>query len=215
MAKREEIIEYLKANPAFLTEQQDLLEELGLNHSQYAVSFHERQIQVLKKREQQHQTRLNQLIDNAKANQLLESSLHQTAKWLLANCRESGHPSCDRLADFIEGEFKVDRTVILIEATVHQKQIKAIYPAIIQRVAHRGSVCDDRLPTTLKGSLFGSSQTPIKSCAFIPLTWQNKPKGVMVLGSKATDRFTPEMGVLFLDRLGELASTYLQPDLSN
>jgi uncharacterized protein YigA (DUF484 family) len=56
------------------------------------------------------------------------------------------------------------------------------------------------------GQWFGEEESILKSFAYVPLRG-DKVFGLLVLASEDPQRFYPEMGTLYLERLGELVST--------
>jgi len=55
------------------------------------------------------------------------------------------------------------------------------------------------------GQWFGEAETILKSFAYVPLRG-DKVFGLVILASEDPQRFYPEMGTLYLERLGELVS---------
>jgi len=214
MPKRQEIVDYLKAHPDFFEAHQELLAEMKLDGEKGATPFYERQIQVLKERAHQHRAKLDFIVNSAQANQYLELALHRLARGLIRQNHDTS-PSYDSLIAAIKTEFDVDKIVVLRQRDPAAMPTKTDYDSIRQRVAHRGSVCDDRLSSSFINTLFAEDQQKIKSCAFIPLTHSDELRGVMILGSANQNRFQPDFGVMFLDRLGELSSAYLHRYLSD
>lgn len=57
-------------------------------------------------------------------------------------------------------------------------------------------------------SWFGETNAPLKSFALIPLRGENV-FGLLAMSSEDAQRFYPEMGTLYLKRIGELLSVAL------
>jgi hypothetical protein len=62
--------------------------------------------------------------------------------------------------------------------------------------------------------LFGEPAPLLKSFSIIPLA-SGEPFGVLALGSEDPQRFYPEMGTVYLKRIGEMAATALSRHLKN
>ncbi len=60
---------------------------------------------------------------------------------------------------------------------------------------------------------FGEAAPHLRSFAYLPLRAGEQSAGLMVLASEDAQRFYPEMGTLFLQRLAETVSSALQPHL--
>ncbi|NKB63698.1 MAG: DUF484 family protein [Gammaproteobacteria bacterium] len=215
MSKVQEVVDYLKANPDFFVHYPELLADMDFSKHSETPSFHQRQLQVLKDREYEQQTRLDIIMDSAKANLQLEQGLHNLSARLISHQHEKAGQSSEKLIELIIELFIVDRISIILEKNENNPESKVDYSFLSQRVAHRGSICDDRLASALIVSIFGQSEKKIRSCAFLPLSFEEKIKGVMVIGSIDQDRFKPGFGVMFLDQLALLSSAYLQPDLTD
>ena len=198
MTKSEEVAEYLRQNPAFFDEHQDVLAELQVGDDQQP--FHQRQVQVLKQRHSAEQARYAMVVDSARNNQELELSLHQLAQKLLREA--NGSPEKAEL--IITDHFSLERVRVFVD----EKQSGEELELMKKRVLHGASVCDDRVSSQLLGALFGENNT-VKSCAFIPLKCERHNVGVAVLGAVDGDRFQPGMGTIYLDRIGELVGSFL------
>jgi uncharacterized protein YigA (DUF484 family) len=61
---------------------------------------------------------------------------------------------------------------------------------------------------------FGESASQLKSFAMVPLR-HGATFGLLVMASEDAERFYPEMGTLYLQRIGELASASLAPFVMN
>ena len=234
MPKSREVADYLKAHPEFFAEYPDLLAAINQSAAADAVPahkrIHERQVQALRERNQRQQARFDQLLDTAHSNHDLDFGLHQIAVALLnPDDIDAKDPSAP--GRLVKSRFDMDDVAIFLSAKLPAKPpakksaqkdghktkqqtkqkpaaAQVDYEMLSQRVEHLGSVCDDRVSSQLGTALFPHAAA-IASCAFVPITHQQKLYGVMVLGSADRERFQPDMGVLILDRLGQLLGAYL------
>lgn len=200
-----EVAEYLKKHPQFFVQHQDLLMNMELPQQSGEMPFHERQVQALRERHDAQQARLDWMVDTARSNQDLAHELHHLAINLLAL---AGQKSPSDLAALVQSRFEIEEVAIFMASQQQDYPPQMDYSLLCQRVAHCGSVCDDRISTQLSAQVFPQSAA-MGSCAFIPLAHQQKIYGVMVLGASERQRFQPSMGVLILDRLGQLLGAYL------
>ncbi|MGI9316322.1 MAG: DUF484 family protein [bacterium] len=198
MTKSEEVAEYLRQNPAFFEEHQDVLADLQVGDTQ--LPFHQRQVQVLKQRHSAEQARYEMVVDSARNNQELELSLHQLAQKLLSE--KQGSPGSAEA--IIAAHFSLRH----VKVCVDDSQFGEEFALMKKRVLHGASVCDDRVASQLLESLFGN-QNNVESCSFIPLQHNQKSIGVVVLGSNERSRFQPGMGTIYLDRIGQLVGAFL------
>lgn len=198
MIKSEEVAEYLKKNPAFFDEHQDVLAEIQLGADQQP--FHQRQVEVLKERHSAEQARFEMVVDSARSNQELEQSLHELAQRMLSE-KQDGSVSAENI---ITSHFSLKHVKVCLEG----EQFGDDLDLMKKRVAHGASVCDDRISSQLLEALFGE-QNGVESCAFVPLNHAGKGIGVMVLGAEEGQRFQPGMGTIYLDRIGQLVGAFL------
>lgn len=198
MTKSEEVAEYLRQNPAFFDEHQDVLAELQIGGDQQP--FHQRQVQVLKQRHSAEQARYEMVVDSARNNQELELSLHRLAQRLL---RESPGNS-ERAESIVADHFSLGS----VKVCVDDAQFGEEFGLMKKRVSHGASVCDDRVSSQLLNVLFEDSHE-VQSCAFVPLKCGESALGVLVLGAIDSGRFKPGMGTIYLDRIGELVGAFL------
>ena len=207
----QQVIDYLKQHPSFFKEHAALLCNLDISGDK-GTPFHERQIKALQERENQQQTSIDFIVDNAKNNQRLESDLLAVAIHLLG--KQDGNDSVETISALIKRQFNVHDVIVLLD-NPHDACRHAKYDDVRQRVAHHSSICDDRVASNLLVALFSQNFKTIKSCAFVPLVFADEINGIMVLGSSSATRFQAGIGVVFLDRLGRLIGGYLQGRKSN
>ncbi|MDD9857814.1 MAG: DUF484 family protein [Gammaproteobacteria bacterium] len=204
MPNSREVADYLEKHPDFFTQRRDLLAAMDLPEASGATPFHERQVRALRDR----QARLDRMLDTVRDNQHLEQELHQVAVELL---NRDGLDGSGAPAALVEARFGLDAVAIFLSSQIARQPASAAqvdYPSLCRRVEHLGSSCDDRVSSKLSASLFPDAGA-IASCAFVPLARGQALCGVMVLGAADSQRFQPGMGVLILDRLGQLISAYL------
>jgi hypothetical protein len=58
-------------------------------------------------------------------------------------------------------------------------------------------------------SWFGEAAPQVRSCALVPLRREGETFGLLALGAESERRFYPEMGTVYLERIGEMASVAL------
>lgn len=204
MPNSREVADYLEKHPDFFTERRDLLAAMHLPETPGDTPFHERQVRALRDR----QARLDRMLDTVRDNQHLEQQLHQVAVELL---NSDGLDGPGAPAALVKARFDLDAVAIFLSSRMARQPAstpQVDYPSLCRRVEHLGSSCDDRVSNKLSASLFPEAGV-IASCAFVPLARRQALCGVMVLGAADARRFQPGMGVLILDRLGQLVSACL------
>lgn len=206
--------QYLRQHPDFFQRHSELLNHLTIpdTESGAAISLIERQVDVLRDDKRSLEQRLHELVDVARQNEILSQRLQQVA--LMIARATDVNTLLDRLPEVLRREFtlvcasvRIGRNDSLQRSELVDRN-DANYIGLLERTAHGRSVCDDRLPESLLSYLFGDSAKAIRSTALIPLMGE-KPMGVLGLGASDPDRFCPEMGTVYLDRLGELVEAGL------
>ena len=207
MPTPEEVISYLKQNVDFVEEHKSLLSELVCGDTPDSSPFADRQIQVLKDRERRQNAKFDLIVDNARSNKQLEDELLEMAIYLLGEGHLAQNPG-QAITTMLVRQFDIRDAAVIVDSEDMDSR-HANFHEIRQRVAHLGSVCDDRVSSALLEGLFGDNSPEIKSCAFVPIQYSGELTGILALASTDRERFQPEMGVLFLDRIGCLIGAYL------
>ncbi len=213
----EAVAKYLEENPDFFSQHADLLEKLSIPHLENdgAVSLIERQVRVLRDKNRTQQQQLRDLIQIARENETLGDRIHHFTLALA----DAG--SLDDVLGTVQGtlreDFKLDATTLLIkprgrDARGRPEFVSATdkcFSALLARIGTTKAVCDNTLDATLLDYLFNRHGPPIHSVALIPIGGR-APWGVLALGAVDPKRWRPDMGTVYLIRLGELVTRALQ-----
>jgi len=213
----EAVATYLESNPDFLLARPELLSRLTIPHETRgrAVSLIERQVQVLREGQRSLRTNLNELVEIARQNESLGERVHKFAIGLF----DSG-----TLDDVLEAtyhamrhDFQVD--VCVARLGVHLADAAAPRPEFVDADDHRfldlqkkvgraRTVCEDHIEKPVHQYLFGRLESPVTSYALVALG-RNARLGFLALGSREPGRFRPEMGTVYLSRMGDLVAAAL------
>ena len=211
----QEVVAYLEKHPDFLQKHEDLLESMQVPHiaGTGMVSLIERQVEVLREKNNSQGLRLDVLIDNARINEDLTEKLHQYSLHLSATSglTELVQSASEDLCKL----FDIDEVSIHIKPEYQDEnmQMSSIsdkaYTAILDTLGTEPCKCHNKLDDELMVSLFAETASSLKSCALLALDAPHRI-GIIALGSSDQDRFTPDMGTLILTRLGEQFSAALR-----
>lgn len=200
-----QVYDFLKDNPSFIEKHWNLFAEHVPSSEDLGNVFLKKQVETLSQRQSEQDKTIKHILDITKNLEQMQDMLMGFSKFLL----DQGHPSLDPV-DFVVRvmgeEFNIDNVVIFEESS---EAHCACYHELRQRVAHRSSICDDRVSKSLLKQIFGKDAKSIKSCAFVPILQSQAIVGVVVLGSSDAERFHPDLGVLYLNRIGSLIGSYL------
>lgn len=219
----EAIAEYLQANPDFFTRNSELLADLQLPHSTggAAISLIERQVSVLRGRNEQIEAKLRDFMQVAQSNDEIANNIHALAVLLMrTGLMRSG--DCGAVVATLEEQlrttFKADRPVLVLfdEAAGDNgdgqflRRISRKHPSIgpfrtfLQASQARcGTVRD-----TQRDFLFGEADVEVGSVALIPLG-ECCEIGFLAIGCRDPDHFHPGKSIDFLTRIGELVAAAL------
>jgi uncharacterized protein YigA (DUF484 family) len=206
----EEVAQYLKQHPQFFDEYADVLADIYVSHPHggRAIPISERQIVTLRDKNHILQDKLRELIKFGEENDVISEKMHRLAIALLA---------FTHLNDFLCGLNSILRdnfSVPHVELRLWNVKCDGIemskfittnadIHASINNLLH--PYCGPQLTDEIKG-WFGESAAHLRSFSMIPLRTK-QTIGLLVLGSEESQRFYPEMGTLYLKRLGDLVST--------
>jgi len=215
-----EIATWLAANPDFFQHQGELLATLRLPHGAGGtISLVERQIEVLREKNQAGEARLAELVGIARANEQLAARIHQfTRRLMRAPTRRAVLAQME--AAFREN-FDIMQTVLLLFGNPGAeagdlrfvRQVAATDPTLagFETLLTSGRPRCGQIRDTQRDFIFGVDSAGIGSVALVPLA-DVAPLGLLVLGSHSRERFHPGMSTDFLARLGELIGDALARD---
>jgi len=208
----EEVVQYLRAHPDFLSEHSELLDVLTVPHPRHghAISLTERQLHVLRGKIRQLEQRLAELIQFGEQNDVIGEKVHCLATSLLVANGCDG--KCRALLDSMRNEFVVPHVALRIWNAPAPWEGEAFQPVSegVRAFADGMSRPYCGAPVNVDTlDWFGEMAPHIRSVALIPLRRGNQVAGLLALGSEEPERFYSEMGTLYLERIGALASAAL------
>lgn len=202
------VAEWLAANPDFFERHADLVADLRIPHKVGgARSLVEHQLTVLRHQLDTERRRLSHLISRAREYETLAGRLHALVLQLIAA------PDLPRvtavLREALCKEFKAEAvTLKLFDVPPAAEMDDPLVGAFRDFVDRTHSLCGP-LEAARNEVLFGEQAETIRSAALIPIRGEPRA-GVLAIGSSDPERFRPEMGTEFLDRLGEVVSQRLR-----
>jgi len=206
---------YLSMHPEFFERHADLLAQLIIPdpHNGQAISITERQIAALREKSRQLEAKLAELIRFGEENDAISDKMHYLA---LALMGAGDFASVLRaLYSHLGGAFAVPHValrlwdVAVVDGLADQAEFAAVsgeaksFATALSR-PYCGPGGGLEIP-----SWFGERGAQVRSLALMPLKRGNETIGLLALGSEETQRFYPEMGALFLVRIGDMAGAAL------
>ena len=180
-------------------------------HDGRAIPLSQRQILALRDKNQILQDKLEELILFGKENDAIAEKMHDLAVSLL---------TFRRLPDLLNGLIFALRENFLVPHTAlriwnigvdeplppESLPVSSEVHSIAESLPH--PYCGPHVPDEIR-SWFGEQGEHLRSFAMTALR-QDQTIGLLVMGSEEPQRFYPEMGTVYLARLGELASAALR-----
>lgn len=217
MANAEEVVRYLQDNPGFFEEYAELLAQIYIPHPHggRAIPIAERQILTLREKSRMLEGKLAELIQFGEENDAIGEKMHRLCLALLP--AGELRALLQALYYNLREDFAVPHAALRLwrpDAAAAEADAVEFAPATeeLRRYAEslEHPVCGaDANPEVL--SWFGDAAAQLRSVACMPLRDGSKACiGMLALASEDAKRFYPEMGTLYLKRLGELLGAALE-----
>ena len=212
--------DYLATHPDFFEHHSTLLNALNLPHATGgAVSLVERQISVLRQKDMKLEKQLKELIEVARANDLLSAKIHELTMQLFA--APDLKTTVIALEEGMRSGFSADQAVLVvfgdpnafgdIDASrffrVVEKNDDALSP--FKTFLGSSSARCGQIRDAQRSFLFQEDADEVGSAALVPLT-DGEEIGFLAIGSADAGRFHPGMSIDFLTRLGDLVAGALK-----
>jgi uncharacterized protein len=211
------VAEYLQTYPDFFERNSPLLTKLRLPHLRDAgatVSLVERQVEVLRERNQSLDRKLKELVDVARANDALADRIHRLSQRLIrartlletisaveTSLREDFDAMHSVLVLFLEQARSLEGAGrFLRSAEPTDPDIKSFESLLQSGKPRCGQIRDGQ-----RDYLFGKDSVEIGSVALTPLGPKGE-LGILAIGASDAERFHPAMSTEFLSRIGELVT---------
>ncbi len=213
-----QVAEFLQTHPDFFERHAALLARLRLPHrrdSAATVSLVERQVEVLRERNQSLERKLVELVEVARSNDLLAERIHRLSQRLIraadlratigaleTSLREDFQAMHAVLLLFLEGArgLETDTGRFLRVTGADAADVKTF-----ESLLHSGKPRCGQIRDSQRDYLFGVDSVEIGSVALTPLGPKGE-LGMLAIGASDATRFHPGMSTEFLARIGELAT---------
>ena len=209
------VADYLLANPDFFERHGSLLARLKLPHHRgsAAISLHERQLHVLREKHAALEDKLRELIENARANQVVVDRVHRLTLRLLLSRDARG--ALDAIDASLREDFGASNWVMLITDPSLQELAGLDCPQlrVVAREApelrvfatffESGRPRSGHIRENQRDYLFGAGGAKVGSTVLLPLG-DRASLGLLAIASPDSERFKPTMSTDFLTRIGEL-----------
>lgn len=205
--KSDSVAEYLQKNPEFFNEHEDLLAGIVISHPYggRTISLSERQMIMLRERNKELEKKLVDWVEVAKENEALQAKVHHYTLALLG-----AHDLATKQAVATR---KLQEIFTVPHAVMHLwKEQPPSAEMMVFSDQNSKPICVHQ-PVHDTQQWFGEAAKHLRSFAYIPLRNDTQSIGMLVLASEDAQRFYPEMGTMFLQRIAELVSSAMRPHL--
>ena len=206
----DQVAEFLRQNPGFFENHVDILMGLQIPHPHggRAVSISERQLVAVREKSKLLEDKLHELIQFGEENDAVGEKVHRLA------CRLIDAPSLDAALDTLYldllDHFAVPHVAVRLwnvaEENPDTKEFSRTAPEMRQFVEKMTAPYCGHHAVYESQAWFGEAAAHLKSFALVALAREGLDFGVVALASEDPKRFYPEMGTLYLARIGELLS---------
>lgn len=212
--KSQEIVNYLQNNPKFFEDHADVLADIYVPHPHggRTIPLAERQIHTYRNKVKMLEDKLTELVRFGEENDVISEKVHQLGLQLMI--AYDLPTTLETFYSSMRNDFSIPYTALRIwgQANAEQKNISLPeFENVSQDICNFAA----NMATPYCGTntnfealaWLGNTAEPITSVALVPLSLSNKTIGLLILASPDEKRFNPEMGLLYLKRMGELVST--------
>jgi uncharacterized protein YigA (DUF484 family) len=212
----EEVVRYLQDNPGFFEDYAELLAQIYIPHPHggRAIPIAERQILTLREKSKMLERKLAELVQFGEENDAIGEKMHRLCLALFAAGDWKG--ILHALYYNLREDFAVPHAAVRIWRPDHgadAAERSEFAPVSDDLRQYAGSLEHPFCGPSAKPEIaawFGEAASRVRSVACMPLRQGSKACfGMLALASEDPMRFYPEMGTLYLKRLGELVSAAL------
>ncbi len=213
---------FLRANPDFFVQHQDLLAVLTIPHeSGVAVSLLERQVQILRDRHRHLHNKYQEFLNNARDSELLSQHLHTLTVQLL-NARDVAdvvHIIHECLLSDFKAEFVTLRLFADAPAdSLHTSDLvfagsECSERAMFDKLFALGRPECGRLEPGQQQFIFATDAAAVGSAVLVPLVGA-RFQGLLAVASRDARRYYAGMGVDLMLHLGDITCLALNPFLA-
>lgn len=208
----EQVAGYLQEHPEFFEQHADMLAEIYIPHPHggRAIPISERQILTLRERSKQLEGRLREVMQYGEENDAIGEKVHRLAVALLG--AQDLSAVCTAAAFNLREDFAVPHVALKVWGVADGALPAELGGASDALRGYVGGLaqpaCGAHLAPELTAELFGAAAGQLKSYAVVALV-SGSPLGALVLASEDPQRFYPEMGHVFVRRIGEMIAAAL------
>ena len=213
--KADDVARYLRENPAFFETHADILAEISIPHPHggRAIPLSDRQMLTLREKSRALESRLSELLQIGEENDAIGEKMHRLSLALLA--APDWQSLLTVLYLHLREDFAVPHAALRVwgidrapEGAGESPELRSVGESLKRYAASLSQPFCGPSGSGEAAAWFGESAPHVRSVAHMALR-DRECFGMLALGSEDVLRFYPEMGTLYLRRMGDLASAAL------
>jgi uncharacterized protein YigA (DUF484 family) len=213
-----EVAAYLLENPDFFVDRDRLLLKIQVPHkNRGTISLVEKQLDVIRNRQKETKMQLKEFVENAERNKEIFDKSRKLILSMMAAKRSSEFFAA--LEKGLKRDFRCKVNALVVFGK--PKQINHFTSRIPAESARKyvGPLMQRKAPTlgTLRpreqAFLFRDQSKKVKSAAVLTIRDKNKYLGILAIGSRDNEYFTPDMDALFISFIAETLGKLLPKHL--
>lgn len=206
----DDVAGYLKLHPEFFDDYAELLSTIEVRHPHdgRAIALSERQLLQLRERNRTLENKLRELVSFGEENDSISERLHQATLSLIT--ADGVDELFQRIYRHLQQDFGVPQVAVRIwprgtserpEFTAVTGEVKAFAESLVHPYCSPKAMFET-------ADWFAAAPGTLQSFAYVAL-FAGTGGGLLALASTDPKRFYPEMGTLYLKRLGDVVAATL------
>jgi uncharacterized protein len=214
--KADDVARYLRENPMFFETHGDMLAEISIPHPHggRAIPLSDRQMLSLREKSRALESRLSELLQIGEENDAIGEKMHRLSLALLV--APDWQSLLTVLYLHLRDDFAVPHAALRVWSTERgappgagdSPEFRAVGEQLKRYAGSLSQPFCGPSGNAEAAAWFGESASHVRSVAYMALR-ERDCFGMLALGSEDVLRFYPEMGTLYLKRMGDLASAAL------
>lgn len=209
----EDVVLFLREHPDFLEAHGELADSLSVAHPHngQAISLTERQLHTLREKIRLRESKLAELIQFGEENDEISEKVHRLVLALLE--ADGFEAARDVIFTHLREDFAVPHVALRVWNSVLTRDAPEFQPVSEEVRFYAGDLSRPYCGAPVNQdvvSWFGESAPHVRSVALVPLMRDKRVFGLLALGSEDAERFYADMGTLYVMRIGEMASSFVQ-----
>ena len=206
----DDVARYLQTNPSFFERYAELFAQVYVPHPHggRAIPLADRQMLGLRDKNRALEGKLSELIQFGAENDALSERVHRLAVALIS--ADELEPTLAATYASLREDFQVPHVgVRLWRGSGPQPEFGAVSQPLREHAARLTRPFCGPNQSHEAAAWFAVSAEHIRSMALIPLKRTEDTFGLLVLASEDAQRFYPDMGTVYLERIGALTAAAL------